>query len=236
MKKISVSLLVFNEKDNLEQTIIKGYKSLEKLNLEFELWVIDNNSDDGTDDLVNSLLKKYKNLKYYRQQKNFGYSVNFQTGLKLPAADYKFVIDGDGQYDLEDVRESIEILDKGYDILLGIRKPRRDGKIRIVATFVLRFIAKIILGSNLQDINVGFRCMTKEAANKINLKYKYNFVNPEIFTLSVIEKLKITEKIVKHYSREVGKSQLGGMKNLAYHSIIMIKYMFKLKNDIKKSK
>ena len=213
MKKISVSLLVFNEKYNLEKTIVKGSKDLEKLNIEFELWIFDNYSDYGTDALLNSLLKKYKNLRYYRQQKNFGYSANFQTGLKLPVSDYKFVIDGDGQYDLEDVKECIEILDKGYDILLGIRKPRRDTKIRIFATFVLKIIAKIILGSNLQDINVGFRCMTKEAANKINLKYKYNFVNPEIFALSVIEKLKITEKIVKHYSREVGKSQLGGIKN-----------------------
>ena len=39
MKKISVSLLVFNEKHNLEQTIVKAYQELEKLylNLEEEL-------------------------------------------------------------------------------------------------------------------------------------------------------------------------------------------------------
>ena len=177
MKKISAGLLVYNERHNLEKTIKKAYEDLENSSLEFELWIFDNNSNDGTDLLVNSLLKKYKNLRYYRQKKNFGYAVNSQTGIKLPVADYKFVVDGDGQYDLEDVKESIDILDKGYDILLGIRKPRRDSKIRIIATFVLRVIAKIILGSNLKDINVGFRCMTKEAANKINLKYKYNFIN-----------------------------------------------------------
>ena len=67
MKKISVSLLVFNEKHNLEQTIVKAYQELEKLYLNFELWIFDNNSDDGTNILVNSLLKKYKNLRYYKQ-------------------------------------------------------------------------------------------------------------------------------------------------------------------------
>jgi len=116
MKKISVSLLVFNEKHNLEKTIIKAYKELEKLYLEFELWVFDNCSNDGTDVLVNSLLKKYKNLRYYKQEKNFGYAINCQTALKLPVSDYKFVIDGDGQYDLEDVKECIEILDSGYEV------------------------------------------------------------------------------------------------------------------------
>ena len=236
MKKISVSLLVFNEKHNLEKTIIKAYKELEKLYLEFELWIFDNCSNDGTDVLVNSLLKKYKNLRYYKQEKNFGYAINFQTALKLPVSNYKFVIDGDGQYDLEDVKECIEILDSGYDILVGIRNPRKHPKIRIFMPLGLKFLSKIILGSNLEDINVGFRCMTKEAANKINLKYKYNFAGPEIFALSVMKKLKIAEKIIKHHPREGGRSELSGIKNLTYNSLIMVKYMIDLKNDIKKSK
>ena len=236
MKKVSVSLLVFNEKHNLEKTIIKAYKELEKLYLEFELWIFDNCSNDGTDVLVNLLLKKYKNLRYYKQEKNFGYAINCQTALKLPVSDYKFVIDGDGQYDLEDVKECIEILDSGYDILMGIRKPRKDPKIRIFMTLVLKFLSKIILGSNLEDINVGFRCMTKEAANKINLKYKYNFAGPEIFALSVMKKLKIAEKLIKHHPREGGRSELSGIKNLTYNSLLMVKYMIDLKNDIKKSK
>ena len=236
MKKISVSLLVYNEKHNLEKTIAKGYENLIKTNLEFELWVIDNSSDDGTDILLNSLLKKYKNLRYYRQEKNFGYSVNFQTALKLPVSDYKFIIDGDGQYDLEDVKECIEILDSGYDILIGIRKPRKDPKIRIFMTLILKFLSKIILGSNLKDINVGFRCMTKEAANKINLKYKYNFAGPEIFALSIIKKLKVTETIINHHPRKGGRSELSGTKNLIYNSLLMIKYMIYLRDDIKKSK
>ena len=231
-----MSLLVFNEKHNLEKTIIKAYKELEKLYLEFELWIFDNCSNDGTDVLVNSLLKKYKNLRYYKQEKNFGYAINFQTALKLPVSNYKFVIDGDGQYDLEDVKECIEILDSGYDILVGIRKPRKDPKIRIFMTLVLKFLSKIILGSNLEDINVGFRCMTKEAANKINLKYKYNFAGPEIFALSVMKKLKIAEKLIKHHPREGGRSELSGIKNLTYNSLLMVKYMIDLKNDIKKSK
>ena len=63
MKKISVSLLVFNEKHNLEKTISSTYKALEKLHLHFELWVFDNNSNDGTAELVNGLLQKYRKLK-----------------------------------------------------------------------------------------------------------------------------------------------------------------------------
>ena len=236
MKKISVSLLVFNEKHNLEKTIIKAYKELEKLYLEFELWIFDNCSNDGTDVLVNSLLKKYKNLRYYKQEKNFGYAINFQTALKLPVSDYKFVIDGDGQYDLKHAKDCIEILDGGYDIIVGIRKTRKDSKIRIFMTFVLIFLSKIILGSNLKDINVGFRCMTKEAANIINLKYKYNFAGPEIFALSIIKKLKVTETIINHHPRKSGRSELSGTKNLIYNSLLMMKYMIDLRDDIKKSK
>ena len=90
--------------------------------------------------------------------------------------------------------------------------------------------------SNLKDINVGFRCMTNEAANKIKLKYRYNFAGPEIFALSIIHNLKIAEKNIIHHPRIGGRSELSGIKNLVFNSILMIKYMFDLKNDIKKSK
>ena len=236
MKKVSVSLLVFNEKHNLEETIAKAYKELEKLNLEYELWIFDNCSTDGTDKLVNSLLDKYKYLKYFKQKKNFGYSVNFQTALKHSTSDYKFIIDGDGQYDVTNIKECIEILDSGFDILFGIRKIRKDPKIRIFMTLILKYLSKIILGSNLKDINVGFRGMTNECSKKINLKYRYNFAGPEIFALSVIFKLKIGQIIINHHSRKGGRSELSGFKNLIFNSLLMIKYMFNLRNDIKKSK
>ena len=236
MKKISVSLLVYNEKHNLEENISKAYKELEKLDLEFELWIFDNKSSDGTELLVNSLQIKYNNLKYFQQDRNLGYSGNLQSALKIPVSDYYFIIDGDGQYDLEDVKECIEIIDKGNDIVFGIRKVRKDPKIRIFMTLVLKFLSKIILKSSLKDINVGFRCMTKEAANKIKLKYKYNFAGPEIFALSIIQYLKISEKNIIHHPRKGGRSELSGTKNLIFNSLLMIKYMFNLRNDIKKSK
>tara|TARA_B100001146_G_C16020624_1_gene364886 strand:- start:16 stop:726 length:711 start_codon:yes stop_codon:yes gene_type:complete len=236
MKKISVSLLVYNEKHNLEENISKAYKELEKLDLEFELWIFDNKSSDGTELLVNSLQKKYNNLKYFQQDRNLGYSGNLQSALKIPVSDYNFIIDGDGQYDLEDVKACIEIIDKGNDIVFGIRKVRKDPKIRIFMTLVLKFLSKIILKSSLKDINVGFRCMTKESANKIKLKYKYNFAGPEIFALSLIHNLKISEKNIIHHPRKGGRSELSGIKNLIFNSLLMIKYMFDLRNDIKKSK
>ena len=236
MKKVSVSLLVYNEKHNLEENISKAYKELEKLNLEFELWVFDNKSSDGTEFLVNSLQKKYNNLKYFQQDRNLGYSGNLQSALKISVSDYNFIIDGDGQYDLGDVKECIEIIDKGNDIVFGIRKVRKDSKIRIFMTLVLKFLSKIILKSSLKDINVGFRCMTKEAANKIKLKYRYNFAGPEIFALSLIHNLKISEKNIIHHPRKGGRSELSGIKNLIFNSLLMIKYMLDLRNDIKKSK
>ena len=235
MKKISVSFLVFNEKHNLDKTIAKAYDALEKIKLDFELWIFDNNSDDGTDILVNSLLEKYKNLKYYKQAENLGYAGNFQTALRVPISDYKFIVDGDGQYSIGNIKDCIEILDQGYDILIGIRRPRMDPKIRILMSFILKLLSRIILKSHLKDLNSGFRCITHEAAKKINIKYKYNFVNPEIFSLATIHKLKITEKIIKHYPREGGRSELSGIKNLTYNSLIMVKYMIDLKNEINKS-
>ena len=49
-------------------------------------------------------------------------------------------------------------------------------------------------------------------------------------------KLKIGQIIINHHSRKGGRSELSGLKNLIFNSLLMIKYMLDLRNDIKKSK
>ena len=51
-------------------------------------------------------------------------------------AEYIFVIDGDGQYDVSDIENSMKLL-KENDVNIGIRKPRRDPFIRILMSYFL---------------------------------------------------------------------------------------------------
>ena len=104
MKKISVGFLVFNENESLKQTILKAHSSLKKFTDDFEIWVFDNDSSDGSSQTVKDLSNQINELVLYKQSKNIGYAQNLNSAIKKMEAEYIFVIDGDGQYDVSDMR------------------------------------------------------------------------------------------------------------------------------------
>ena len=234
MNKISVGLLVYNEGLSLKETTDSAYKKLRRLNIKFELWIFDNKSSDNTALIVKKLLKKYKNLKYYKQKKHVGYALNFMSAIKIPNAHYKFVIDGDGQYDVGDIKKILKLLKNRCDLVFGIRKKRQDPFFRKFISNIFNFACKFIIRSNLKDINCGFVGFSKSVANKIKTNYKYNFIKPEIFALSKIFKFDICEVNVRHYKRKKGKSIFTGPLKIILNCYLMIIYLFQLRKILNK--
>ena len=67
--KISVCTPTYNEKENILKLYSEIKKIFEDNNLEYEHVVIDNNSNDGTIDILKDICKKDKNFKVIINQK-----------------------------------------------------------------------------------------------------------------------------------------------------------------------
>ena len=236
MKKISVGFLVFNENDSLENTIKKAYEELKSISDEFEIWIFDNNSSDGSQQTVRNLMKSIKELKNFNHDKNVGYAQNLNAAIHNMNGDYIFVIDGDGQYCLSDIKPALRLLNNGTQVIFGIRDPRKDPLFRIVLSYFLNLISKLILNSKLKDINCGFRGFTYEASRKIKINYEYNFVGPEVYALSKINNFEIDELKINHYHRLAGVSYFNSLFQVIKSCLLMIKYLFQLRKLIIKSK
>ena len=59
---LSIIVPVFNEKDNISILVKEIYEKLH--NIKFEIIIIDDNSADGTIEVLKNLKKKYKDLKF----------------------------------------------------------------------------------------------------------------------------------------------------------------------------
>ncbi len=234
MKKISVGFLVFNENDNLQQTIRKAYMNLKKISNNFDIWVFDNNSSDQSSTTIENLSAEMKELRLYKQETNVGYAQNLNSAIQKMEAEYIFVIDGDGQYDVSDIENGMKLL-KENDVIFGIRKPRRDPFIRILMSYFLGLLSKIILYSKLDDINCGFRGFTYPASKKIRINYNYNFAGPEVYTMSKINNLKICQMRIRHYERMSGVSYFNGFFKIIVSCITMVKYLLQLRKILKKN-
>jgi len=235
MTKIAVCLLAYNEQEVIADVIDRGYNFLNSLNINYELWVFDNNSNDNTGSIVKELQKEKEKLNYYKQESNVGYGLNTISALKIPNADIIFVMDGDGQYSFNDIPKFIKLIHEGHDVMFGFRKKRKDIFLRKITTAIYNLFARILIKSNLSDINCGFRALNSESAKKIISKFELNYIGAEIFAESKKYSFKVGESEVEHKNRRAGDSVFNNLNLIAKHSVIMIKQLIKLRKTYLKS-
>lgn len=76
---LNAVIVTYNNKDLLDTCISSVIQSLENTGLKGQVVVIDNNSSDGTDTLIDH---KYPHVKYIRNRENFGLSRALNMGIR----------------------------------------------------------------------------------------------------------------------------------------------------------
>ena len=117
---ITFVLPTFNESGN----IISLLKQLLDLNsnYEIELIVVDDNSQDGTAELVREFSKKEKNIKLINRIDRFGLSSAIKEGCINASNEIIAIMDTDGQHKVRDVINAAEkLFFENFDVVIGSR-------------------------------------------------------------------------------------------------------------------
>lgn len=118
-KSLSIYIVTYNRKTKLKETLdcILAYNS--PVN-NCSITVLDNNSNDGTSDLLIRYSTKYKNLKYVKHKNNIGGNANicraFELGLSSQS-DYFWVLCDDDKYTFEHWFEIEELMNANTPII-----------------------------------------------------------------------------------------------------------------------
>ena len=117
---LSIILPAFNERDNI-CTIIESIIDL-SLQYKLEIIVVDDDSPDGTSEVVLDLARQYSFIRLVRRVGRSGLSSAIKEGLLNACHEYALVMDCDGQHPTSVIKQSISHLrDKGLDLVVGSR-------------------------------------------------------------------------------------------------------------------
>ncbi len=124
MVKLSIVILTYNTKDltlNCVGSVIKQYeKELE--NSEFEIILVDNNSADGTVEVVRNSDLGIKNFKIIQNNKNYGFSKGNNVAAKNARGKYLLFLNSDTEVKDKGFLSMMEFLDKNLKVgILGGR-------------------------------------------------------------------------------------------------------------------
>jgi polyisoprenyl-phosphate glycosyltransferase len=142
--KITICTPTYNEKENIKELYSKIKDTFTKLDYEYEHMVIDNNSSDGTIDVLKEIASKDKKFKVIINSKNYGHIKSPFHGLLQTDSDATILMASDFQDPIELIPQYIEKWKNGSKIVLGKKKSSEENKmIFSLRSFFYKFLNSI---------------------------------------------------------------------------------------------
>ena len=131
MKKVSVLIPCYNEKENvvpMSEAIANLFETDCK-QYDYELLFIDNDSTDGTRDLLRQICAKNPKVKAIFNARNFGQFNSPYYGILQTTGDCTISMCCDFQDPIELIPQYLQTWEEGYKIVIGIKKSSKESKI-----------------------------------------------------------------------------------------------------------
>jgi len=187
---------------------------------------VDDNSPDGTADIVRSVMKKYKNIHLITGEKQglgAAYVRGFKYAMENLKADVVFEMDADFQHNPNDIPRFLDKISSGYDYVLGSRYisggsiPKTWGLHRKFLSFFGGWFARVVLGTkSVKDYTTGYKAMrVKGYLDKIDLSkiLSKNFAYKIHLLYEMLNlKAKTIEIPIKFVDREKDKSKSNAVR------------------------
>jgi dolichol-phosphate mannosyltransferase len=175
---VSDSLVIiptYKEKDNIERIIRKVF-SLEKV---FHILIVEDNSPDGTADIVRSLLPEFTDKLFMEERKGkLGLGTAYIHGFRWAldhGYEFIFEMDADFSHNPEDLLRLYDAAkNKGADVAIGSRYITGVNVVnwpmgRVLMSYYASAYVRFITGMKIRDTTAGFKCYTSKVLKAIRL-------------------------------------------------------------------
>ena len=232
MKKIkSISLMfpLYKDKSTVELMITKSSAVLKKLNSKYEIIIVDDGCPQNSGKLAEKIAKKFANINTFFHKKNLGYGAALKTGLKKCKKDWIFMIDGDAEYDVDDLFRLLRV-SKNYDLVITYRYKKKYTTYRIIISWVYNAVLRLIFNIKFKDISTGSRLVSRKLIRHIKLKSNSPFVGAELAIKAKLTGYKVGEIGIHTFPRAFGTGASVSLKNILLTLKDMILLFMRIKN------
>ena len=221
---ISVTVPICNEAGNIAPLYERIRAALEKIGQPWELILVNDGSNDGSDALLDEIAAKDSAVKVIHFRRNFGQTAAMMAGFEHARGDVIIPMDGDLQNDPADIPLMLAKLEEGYDVCSGWRKDRKDNAIkRNLPSILANQLISLVSGVRLHDFGCSLKAYRREVLEGVRL---YGEMHRFLPIYAKWHGAKISEVTVSHFARTSGSSKYGlerVLKVLA--DLIVVKFL-----------
>jgi glycosyltransferase involved in cell wall biosynthesis len=207
MIDLSVVIPVRNEAASLEELHRELTEALGAWGRSYEIIVVDDGSADESFPILTRLQAIDSHLRVIRFRRNFGQTAAFSAGFAHARGSVIVTSDGDLQNDPRDIPALVGTLERGYDIVCGWRKSRKDAFLsRLVPSMAANGLISWATGVRLHDYGCSLKAFRADVVKPLKL---YGEMHRFIPAIASEQGVAIAEVEVNHRPRRHGRSKYG---------------------------
>jgi len=203
---LSIVIPVYNSENILDELINQIKSEIkEKLSLfkEFEIILVNDNSEDNSWNKIKEITSNQKNIMGINLSKNFGQHNALIAGIKNSSGDFLITMDDDLQHPPSYIIDIINKLNEGFDVCYTKYQNNKYSFLKKLGSAINDRIANIVLDKPKNIYLSSFRGIKRNVVNELK-----KFDGPYVYLDGII--LNITNNIgsidVKHNKRLKGNS------------------------------
>ncbi len=211
--KVSVVLGTYKEKENIVKLIRVILETCKKDSLPCEVIVVDDNSPDGTADVVRKSFGKNKNVKLIVRTNERGLGTAVGRGVEAATGDVVVFMDSDFSHDPKLIPEMVRWTEK-YEVVNGSRYLKGGGLetkgYRKLVAKIAKLCMTVILGLHITDYTNGYIVIRRSVLDRLDRKdifYGYGDYYFRLFYRAVEQGARIKEVPSYYKFREGGESK-----------------------------
>jgi glycosyltransferase involved in cell wall biosynthesis len=173
---------------------------------DWELLLIDDGSTDGTLDAMRREAGEDPRVRVFRHRKNAGQSAALATGFRAAHGRVVITLDADLQNDPADIPRFLAELDRGFDVVSGVRTNRRDSFTRRVSSKIANAVRNWATDERITDVGCSLKAYRAEFLRDLPL---FTGMHRFLPTLVRWNGARVSEIAVRHRPRLHGVAKYG---------------------------
>lgn len=209
--KLSIILPVYNEAENIEILYKEIKEVLSAEPFDYEIIAVNDGSRDGSKEVLERVAKSDPVFKVINLGKNYGQTAALSAGLDHAKGEVLIPMDADLQNDPHDIKNFLQYIDQGYDVVAGWRKNRKDNIVRRLPSLIANALISRITKIKLHDYGCTMKAYRRDIIKDVRF---YGEMHRFMPVYVAWHGAKIHEMVVNHRPRVHGTSKYGLSRTL----------------------
>jgi glycosyltransferase involved in cell wall biosynthesis len=212
--QLSVIIPVYNERYTVRELV----RRVVAVDVSKEIVLVDDGSTDGTAEILQSIAKRYAEVRLFQQPHNQGKGAAIRRGIKEATGEFLVIQDADLEYDPTEYRILLKPLLSGEaDVVYGSRFVAGHRRVHLfwhaVANRALTLLTNVLTNLNLTDMETCYKAFRTEVIKRIPLRSDRFGFEPEV-TMKVAKLgCRIFEVPISYHGRDYSEGKKIGPRD-----------------------